>query len=69
MLYVKLQDHMNLGSGEKVFLKVFTIYGHCVQIGHVTEIIFITLYPLFSRRLHIKFCFDWLSGFREETTV
>ena len=37
-------------------LKGFTIYGHGGNLGHVT-------YP---RRLHIKFGFDWPSGFGEE---
>ena len=48
--------------GENVFLKVFTIYGHGRSLGHVIKIIFITLCLL-----HIKFGFDWLSGFRKET--
>ena len=46
--------------------KIFNIYGRGDHLGHVTHIsrtIFFSPYP---RRLHIKFCFDWSSGFREE---
>ena len=63
MLYAKFQDHMKLGSGEKVFFQVLTIYGQGGHLGHLTKIIFITMCPLFSRRLHIKFGFDWLCVF------
>ena len=48
---------------EKIF-KVFTIYGHGSHLGHVT--IYINFRFPFPRRLHIKFGFDWPSGFREE---
>ena len=40
----------------KIFERFFTIYGH----GPVTQM------PLNPRRLHIKFGFDWPSGFRGE---
>ena len=45
---------------------VFTIYGHGGHLGHVTGTIYINFLSPFLRRLHIKFGFDWLSGFREE---
>ena len=35
MLHAKLQDHQISGS-EEGFLKVFTIYGHDSNLGHVT---------------------------------
>ena len=66
MLQAKFQDHRTSGSGEEDFLKVFTIYGRGGHLGHVTWTIYINfLYP-FPRRLHMKFGFDWPSGFREE---
>ena len=36
------------------------------HLGHVTKINFINQCPLFPRRFHIKFGFDWPSDFREE---
>ena len=48
------------------FLKSFTIYGHGGHLGHVTWIIYIHIDSLFLQMLHIKFGFDWPSGFREE---
>ena len=66
MLHAKFQYHRASGSGEQDFLKVFTIYGRGGHLGHVTKTIFINLCPLFLRSLHIKICFDWPSGFKEE---
>ena len=48
------------------FLKVFTIYGHGGHLGHVTWIIYTNFRSPFPRRLHIKFGFDWPSGFSGE---
>ena len=45
-------------------MKVFTIYGHGGELGHVTWTICTNFGPPFPRRLHIKFGFDWPSGFR-----
>ena len=45
---------------------VFTIYGHGGHLGHVTWIIYINLHSHFLRMLHMKFGFDWPSGFRGE---
>ena len=53
------------GSGED-FFKVFTIYGHCGHLGHVTCTIYINFLSHFPRRLHVKFGIDWPSGFRDE---
>ena len=47
-------------------MKVFTIYGHGGDLGHVTWTICTKFGSPFTRRLHIKFGFDWLSGFRGE---
>ena len=51
------------GSGEEDILRVFTIYGHGGHLGPVTWIIYI---HIGSHFLHIKFGFDWPSGFREK---
>ena len=63
MLHAKFQDHKTYGSGEKDFLKVFTIYGHGGHLGPVTWTIYINFCSPFPRRLHIIFGFDWPSGF------
>ena len=64
MLHAKFQDHRTSGSGEEDFLS--TIYGHGGHLGHVTWTIYINFCSPFPRRLHIKFGFDWPSGFRGE---
>ena len=64
MLHAKFQDHRTSGSGEEDFLKVFTIYGHGGHLGHVTWTNYINFRSPFPRRHHIKFGFDWPSGFR-----
>ena len=66
MLHAKFQDHRTSVSGEEEFLKVFTIYGHGGHLGHVTWTIYINFRSPFPRRPHIKFGFDWQSGFRGE---
>ena len=66
MLHAKFQDHRTSGSGEEDFLKVFTIYGHGGHLGHVTWTIYINFRSPSPRRRHIKFGFDWPSGFSVE---
>ena len=66
MLHTRFRGNQPAGSGED-FCKVFTIYGHHGgHLGHVTWTIYTNFRSPFSRRLHIKFGFDWPSGFREE---
>ena len=65
MIHAKFQDHRPSGSGEEDFLR-FSIYGHGSHLGHVTGTIYIHIPSPFPRRLHIKFGFDWPSGFSEE---
>ena len=48
---------------EKIFFKVFTKYGRDGHLGHVTWTIYINFSSPFPRRLHMKFGFDWPSGF------
>ena len=66
MLHAKIQTHRPSGSGEEDFLKVFAIYSHGGHLGYVTLTNYINFHSLFLRMLHIRFGFDWLSGFREE---
>ena len=66
MLHTKFQENRPAGSGEEYFFKVFSIYGHGGHLYHVTWTIYINFRPPFPRRLHIKFGFDWPSGFRGE---
>ena len=47
-------------------MKVFTINKHGGHLGHLTCTIYISFLSYFPRRLHIKFGFDWPSGFRED---
>ena len=51
---------------EKMFFKVFTIYGHGGHLGHVTWTIYINIYSPFLRMLHMKFGIDWTRSFRGE---
>ena len=64
MKHAKFQDHRTSGSGEEDFLRF--IYGHGGHLGHVTWTIYINFLSPLPRRLHIKFDFDWQSGFRGE---
>ena len=65
MLHAKFQDHRTSGSGEENCLRFLPIWA-CGHIGHVTWTIYINFRSPFPRRLHIKFGFDWPSGFRGE---
>ena len=51
---------------KKIFEGFFTIYGHGGHLGHVTWIFYIHISYPFLLMLHIKFGFDWPSGFRRE---
>ena len=67
MFHAKFQDHRTIFLFLRIrFLKVFTIYGHGGQLGHVTQTIGINFCPPSQRTLHIKFGFHWPSSFREE---
>ena len=66
MLHTKFRGNRPTGSGEEDFLKVFAIYSHSGHLGHVTWTIYINFFSAFLRMLHMKFGFDWPSGFRRE---
>ena len=48
------------------FLKDFTIYGRSAHLGHVSQMQQTNFHSLYQLRLHVKFGFDWPSGFWEE---
>ena len=49
---------------KKICEGFYLIYGHDGDLGHVTWTICTKFGSPFSRRLRIKFGFDWQSGFR-----
>ena len=67
MLHTKFQGHGYIGSGEEEFFKVFTIYGHGSHIGHVTQLICINFYSLFSLKLSYEFWFQIAPLFLRKT--
>ena len=66
MFHAKFQNHRPSGSGEEDFLKIFAIYSHGGHLGYVTLAIYINFHSPFLRMLHMKFGFDWPSGFKEK---
>ena len=66
MLHTKFLENRPAVSGEEDFLRVFTIYGRCGHLGHVTWTIYINFRSPFPRMLHKKIGFDWPSGFRDK---
>ena len=62
MLHTKFRENRPAGSGEEDFLKGFTIY----EFSHMTQMPRTKYRSPCQRRLHIKFGFDWHSGFGEE---
>ena len=65
MLHTKFRENRP-ASSERRFLRVFTIYGRGGHLGHVTQVPRTNFRSPYPRRLHIKFCFDWPSGFGED---
>ena len=66
MLHTNFQGHPPFGYGEEDFFKVFTIYGHGGHFGHVTWTAWTNFRSPIPWRLHMKFDFDWPSGFWED---
>ena len=68
ILHVKSQDHRTSGSGEKHYSTIigFNIYGHDGHFVHVTWTVYIRFCSSFPGKLHMKFGFDWSTGFRED---
>ena len=55
MLHTELYGNRPADSGEEDFLRVFTIYGHGVHLGHVTSIISQNFHCNVPKSLHTKF--------------
>ena len=66
MLHTKFRENRPAGSGKEDFCKVFTIYGRGGHLGHVTQMPQTKYRSPYTRRFHIKYGFDWQSGFRAE---
>ena len=66
MLHTKAQGHQSFGSGEDDFLRNFTIYGRGGRLGHVIQMPRTNFRSPDPWRLHMKFGFNWPSGFGEE---
>ena len=64
MLHTKFREN-RAPVLEKIFGD-FTIYGRGGHLGHVTLVPWTNFRSPYPRRLHIKFGFDWQSGFAEE---
>ena len=69
MRQTKFRGNQSTGSGEEDFWRVFTIYGHGGHLGNVTTIVSINFHFLVPESLHIKFGFDWPSGFWEKPVL
>ena len=63
MLNTKFRGNQPAGSGEEVFLRVFTIYGRGGDFGHVTSIMLINFHFLVLESFRTKFGSEWLSSF------
>ena len=55
MLHTKFRRNQPVGSGEEEFLRVFTIYGQCGHLGHVTSIMSSGFHFLVPESIHTKF--------------
>ena len=66
MLHTKFGENRPAGFGEEVFEGFFTIYGRGGHLGHVIQMPRTNFCSPYPRGLHIKFCFDWPSGFEGE---
>ena len=63
MLHTKFHGNRRAGSGEKDFLRVFTIYWHGGHLGHVTSIMSSDFHFLVRESFHKKFGSDWQINF------
>ena len=66
MLHTKFRENRSAGSGEEDFFSVFTIYWRGSHLSHVTQISRSNFRFPYPWMLHMKFQFDWPSGFRKE---
>ena len=66
MLHTKAQAHWPFGSRGEDFRRVFTIDGRGGHLSPVTKMPRANFCSPDPWRLHMKFGFDWPSGFGEE---
>ena len=59
MLHAMFRSNRTIGSGQKMFEGVLTIYGRGGLLRHVTQMPRANFRFPYPRRLHIKFGFDW----------
>ena len=69
VLYTKSQGHWPFGSRVEDIERDFTLYGHGRHLGDVTINIWFKFTALNLRSLHMKFEFNWPSGFRENCVL
>ena len=69
MLHANFCGNRPAGSGEERFWRIFTIYGRGGHLGHVTKLLPTNFRVPYPMRFHIKFGFDWPSGFREDIEI
>ena len=65
MLHTKFRGNRPASSGEEDFLNFYHIWAWAPSWSCDLDHLYKLSFP-FPRRLHIKFGFDWPSGFREE---
>ena len=63
MLHTKFRGNRPAGSKEEIFLRIFTIYGHCGHLSHVTSIMSSDFYFHVPESFHRKFGSDQHSSF------
>ena len=63
MLHTKFKGHRPFGSREEDFLRFIPYMGMATILGHVTWTVWTNFRSPFRWRLHMKFDFDWPSGF------
>ena len=55
MIHNKFRENLSTGSGEEDFGRVYTIYGHGGNLGHVTSIMFTNFHLHLRKSLHTNF--------------
>ena len=63
MLHTKFRENRPAGSGEKYFLRVFSIYGRGGHLGHVTSIMLSDFHFLVPESFLKKFGSDRQNSF------
>ena len=69
MLHTKFQGHRSIDSGGEDFFKVFIIYEHGSQVGHVTQLICINFHSYSPINFHMNFGSKSLYRFCEKQVL